>query len=156
MRKTMPQIHDYSSFVGCEAEHDVAGRRTMEVTGKTVRFSAMRFPDETDEIRYVHMLLNQATKELVVVSAERDERDAIRWKDESGEMIAISAAVFCQRLYDMMGWNKQYKYRVNGDLVTVEGAKAIRFDLGVSEAFPINAEPTICAEFVTEPEGCAQ
>ena len=76
MRKTMPQIHDYSSFVGCEAEHDVAGRRTMEVTGKTVRFSAMRFGGVDV---YLNATLRLGGCSLEITDSKRDEVAAHAW-----------------------------------------------------------------------------
>ena len=60
------------------------------------------------------------------------------WSKQSNRIAQpkeISAAAFSDNLYDLFGWNREYKYRATGALYQTEEESAYIFNVRDSEAF---------------------
>ncbi len=157
MRKQKSRRRDYHEFTDDYViEHTETSvlftqrQRTVEFTIKTVSFNAMCVFNEPNDSSYICLLINPSKKEMLVMPTERDARNSIRWKNEDGEPIKISAASLCAQLYTLMSWNRKYKYRVCGSVVATQGVKMLRFMLDTSTAYPIEDKPAVSVEFVAE------
>jgi hypothetical protein len=108
----------------------------------SVTFSASRLYFSTPCIRkfkqtaYVEMLLNPHDHLVAVRPASKDSRNAIQWASIRGDKYSsrtVSGAVFLNKLYDIMGWDQQNKYRIHGVRQEKENGPIIMFDLRETE-----------------------
>ena len=60
----------------------------------------------------VEILLNPVERMLAVRPCAADHPNAFRWTDERGRGRWISAKPFCSILFNISGWNGEYKYKV--------------------------------------------
>lgn len=91
-----------------------------------------------DEVVYVQLLINPLTQTLVVRPCEEGSRDAVRWcvaKDEKRKSRQITCKPLAAKLYDLMGWESIYRYKLQGFQITYHGEQLYVFDLTSNEMF---------------------
>lgn len=91
-----------------------------------------------DEVVYVQVLINPDSGKLVIRPCEEGARDAVRWciaKDEKRKSRQISCSMFTAKLYDMMGWSPEYRYKMQGSKIEYRGEHLWVFDLFNTEVF---------------------
>lgn len=96
-----------------------------------------------EEVVYVNLLLNEDLKRLVVKGCSENDKDAIRWcvaKPDKRKSRKITCPDFTKLIYDLMGWEKQYRYKIKGYLIEVEGEKLYVFDFTVHKIFQENVK----------------
>ena len=76
-----------------------------------------RFHKEEDQFamrrtEYVEILLNPVERMMVVRPCASDHPNAIRWADENGKGKGVGASAFCRILFNILGWDENYSYRV--------------------------------------------
>ena len=78
---------------------------------------------------YVEVLLNPVERMLAVRPCEVNHPNAIRWVDAKGRSRWLSAKAFCTILYEVLGWDDTYSYRVPAIPRIRNGEAIILFDL---------------------------
>lgn len=98
------------------------------------------------EVVYVQVLVNPMTEKLVIRPCAEGARDAIRWcvaKEDKRKSRQISCSLFTEKLYDMMGWEELYRYKLQGTIITYQGEQLYVFDLTSKEIYiPATKEVT--------------
>lgn len=108
----------------------------------TIRSNGITFNNacisKLDEVVYVQVLINPDTGKLVVRPCDEGARDAVRWciaKDEKRKSRQISCSMFTAKLYDLMGWETLYRYKMQGTRISYQGEQLYVFDLTSTEVF---------------------
>jgi len=89
-----------------------------------------------DKVVYVQLLINPAQQKLVIRPCKQDARDAIRWCIEKGEKRKsrqITCRLFAAKLYELMGWETMYRYKMQGTRIDYQGEDLYVFDLSSTE-----------------------
>lgn len=73
-----------------------------------------RFP----KVTHIQLLINPEELRLIVRPCEPDAPDSLRWATGGGEKDIknrdMVCAIFAAKLYELMGWDKQYRYKMLG------------------------------------------
>lgn len=120
----------------------------------TVRSNGIIFNNacisKMDEVVYVQVLINPDTGKLVVRPCDEGARDAVRWcvaREDKRKSRQISCSMFTAKLYDLMGWETLYRYKMQGTRISYQGEQLYVFDLTSTEVFiPVTQESS-------DPEG---
>jgi hypothetical protein len=86
----------------------------------------------------VQVLVNPTAEKLVIRPCSEGARDAIRWcvtRDDKRKSRQITCGLFTAKLYDMMGWEALYRYKLQGTRINYQGEQLYVFDLTSTEAF---------------------
>lgn len=78
---------------------------------------------------WVEILLNPVERVLAVRPCVPEDSNAIRWSTQDGHSVHISAKAFCSILYEILGWEADYAYRVPVTVRTMNGQTILFFDL---------------------------
>lgn len=88
-----------------------------------------RFPGVT----HIQLLVNAAQKRLIIRPSEPDAPNSLRWCSGGGEkeiknrdMICL---IFTAKIYDLMGWDSKYRYKMLGKPATYNGEILFLFRL---------------------------
>lgn len=81
---------------------------------------------------YIQILVNQDNKRMVVRKCEENDKDALRWcveKPDKRKSRKMTNKLFSAMIYDMMGWDLDCKYKMQGYKITHEDETMYIFDL---------------------------
>lgn len=87
---------------------------------------------------YVELLIHPSEKKLAVRATIKSNRSAIAWSRVYETIYYprdISGAAFIGTIYELCGWNPEWKYRLNGVLHKKDGEAVIIFDMSEPEIF---------------------
>lgn len=108
----------------------------------TIRSNGITFNNacisKMEEVVYVQVLINPDTGKLVVRPCDEGDRDAIRWcitRDDKRKSRQISCSMFTAKLYDLMGWETLYRYKMQGTRISYQGESLYVFDLTSTEVY---------------------
>lgn len=92
------------------------------------------------DVKYIHFLVNPTQKKLIVKPCSENEKDALLWcsvNSKSGKKRPryIKCKVFCGKLFTLMNWNAEHKYKLIGKLIYSMGEYIFLFDLTNTEVF---------------------
>lgn len=93
-----------------------------------------RFPD-TD---YVQVLINRETKIMALRPCEEGERDSFEWtRMYKGKKVPkdVNCKLFFAKIFSMMGWNPDYRYKLLGRVIHSKGIYLLAFDLNSTEVY---------------------
>ena len=93
-----------------------------------------KFPD----VDYVQALVNQDKKILALRPCTEYDRDAIMWCNETkGKKKAkqITCKLFFARIFTIMEWNPDHRYKLLGKVIHANGEYLIAFDLNSTEVY---------------------
>lgn len=104
-------------------------------------------------VKHILIPINSTKKRLLVVCCREEEGDSVEWarlqrKDQKWVNKDISSIEVCEKLYNLMGWDKRCRYKVLGRIVNSERGLILRFEL--SEAIMFSGTPE---EFVDPQTG---
>ena len=91
-----------------------------------------------DQVVYVQVLVNPTAEKLVIRPCEEGARDAIRWcvaKNNKRKSRQITCGLFTAKLYEMMGWETLYRYKLQGTRISYKGEQLYVFDLTSTEIY---------------------
>ena len=91
-----------------------------------------------EDVVYVQLLINQEQKKLVIRPCGQDDKDAVRWcvvKGENRRTRTIKSDIFSGMLYDLMGWDTGYRYKLLGVSFEFQGQCLYLFDLTATEVY---------------------
>lgn len=100
---------------------------------------------KSEDVVYVQLLINQEQKKIVIRPCGEDDKDAVRWcvvKGESRRTRTIKSDIFSGMLYDLMGWDSSYRYKLLGTTFEFQGLCLYLFDLKATEVY-MNQSKTI-------------
>ncbi len=110
---------------------------TLTIKGNSIIFNNACI-SKLEQVIYVQVLVNPAAEKLVIRPCSEGARDAIRWcvaKDDKRKSRQITCGLFTAKLYDMMGWETLYRYKLQGTRINYQGEQLYVFDLASTEAF---------------------
>lgn len=108
----------------------------------TIRRTSITFNNscisKLENATYIQFLINPTEKKLIIRPCDIGARDAIRWcvvKADKRKSRQITCKIFAERLFDMMGWDTMYRYRLQGMKIHYRGESMYLFDLTSNECF---------------------
>ena len=110
---------------------------TLTIKGNSITFNNACI-SRLEQVVYVQVLVNPTAEKLVIRPCEEGARDAIRWcitKDEKRKSRQITCGLFTAKLYEMMGWEALYRYKLQGTRINYQGEQLYVFDLTSTEIF---------------------
>ena len=93
-----------------------------------------RFPNNN----FVQVLVNQDRRILAIRPCMEEERDAFAWcSSGSGKRRPkqITCKLFFAKVFALMGWNLDYRYKLLGKVIHANGEYLIAFDLTATEIY---------------------
>ena len=110
---------------------------TLTIKGNSIIFNNACI-SKLESVVYVQVLVNPTTEKLVIRPCEEGARDSIRWcivKDDKRKSRQITCGLFTAKLYEMMGWEALYRYKLQGTRINYRGEQLYVFDLTSTEVF---------------------
>ena len=100
----------------------------------------MNNAEQIDSLLYVKIHINEIAKRIVITPSHRDDNNALKWcaaKQDKRISRRIVGKPFSERVYKLMGWNDNRRYKSMGFRITVntEGQIGYLFDLNLTESF---------------------
>lgn len=96
--------------------------------------SLSKFPN-TD---YMQILINRQTKILALRPCREGDRDAFPWAyDSKGKRKPkqVTCKLFFAKVFTMMGWNPDFRYKLLGTVIHSKGEYLLAFDLSSTEVY---------------------
>lgn len=94
-----------------------------------------RFPGVT----HIQILIHPGQKRLIIRPCHPDAPDSLRWARGGGEKELSNRDLLCKifaaKVFDLMGWDKQYRYKMMGKPATCDGEILFLFKLTDFELF---------------------
>lgn len=90
------------------------------------------------ETEYVQVLVNRDSKILALRPCEEGDRDSFRWCNlvkGKRKPKAITCKLFFAKIFSLMDWNPQYRYKLLGRLIHANGEYLLAFDLTATEVY---------------------
>lgn len=91
------------------------------------------------QTEYVQILVHPEEKRLAVRPCREEEKDSFRWCTNNAKKRGpkqITCRVFYAKIFSLMGWNPQYRYKLLGKLIHSNGELLFIFDLKTPEIYP--------------------
>lgn len=116
----------------------------MTIRGNSITFNNACI-SKLEDATYIQFLINPKKMKLVIRACSEGARDAVRWcitKEDKRKSRQITCGIFTAKLYEMMGWDSQYRYKLQGMRITHQGETLYLFDLKANEAYlPQSRDP---------------
>lgn len=109
----------------------------MTIRGNSITFNNSCI-SKLEEATYIQFLINPAEQKLAIRPCDEGARDAVRWcvvRGDKRKSREISCRPFTTKLYELMGWDGIYRYKLQGMRITYQGESLYLFDLSSKEAF---------------------
>ena len=94
-----------------------------------------RFPGVT----HIQILIHPEQKRLIIRPCEPDAPDSLRWARGGGEKELqnrdLLCKIFAAKVFDLMGWDAQYRYKMMGKPAVCDGEMLFLFKLTDFELF---------------------
>ena len=94
-----------------------------------------RFPGTT----HIQFLINPTEKRMIIRPCTSDTPDCLRWTSGGGAKEIKTRDIMCKffaaKVFDLMGWDKQYRYKILGKPATCDGEFLFLFKLNDFELF---------------------
>ena len=90
------------------------------------------------QIEYIQFLVNRQTKKLAIRPCLESDLHSFQWCTTSGgrrKPRQVTGKMFFMKLFDMMGWNPNYRYKILGKLIRANGEYLFVFDLNSTEVY---------------------
>ncbi len=115
---------------------------------ETISFSKSCL-DLLPDIQFINVLIDRVKKRIIILPVDKHAKDALQWCSVSKEGYVkkrlCTAKKFAEKLYDMMHWVKENKYRVLAYYQEIEGVRLLVFNLREYEM--------VVPEFITTKTG---
>lgn len=90
------------------------------------------------QIDYIQFLVNRETKKLAIRPCLESDLHSFQWCTTSGgkrKPRQVTGKIFFMKLFDMMDWNTNYRYKILGKLIRANGEYLFVFDLNSTEVY---------------------
>lgn len=94
----------------------------------------VKFPNT----EYVQALINPQTKILALRPCSESERGAFQWcsiSKDKRKPRQTTCTLFFLKMFDMMNWNPDHRYKMLGNIIRANGEYLIAFDLTSTEVY---------------------
>ena len=106
-------------------------------------------------VRYILTPINSVKKRLAVICCTEEEGASVEWarkkKNDTWESKTISSVEVCEKLYRLMGWDRNCRYKVLGRIANSDRGLVLLFDL--EEAIMFTPQPE---EYVDKKTGAVK
>ena len=109
----------------------------MTIRGNSITFNNSCI-SKLEDAAYIQVLINPEERKLAIRPCEEGARDAVRWcivRGDKRKSREITCRPFTSRLYELMGWQAVYRYKLQGMRINYKGESLYLFDLSAQEAF---------------------
>lgn len=86
--------------------------------------------------QYVNILIDREKQRIIILPVHKHAKDALKWCNVKGDEVvkrSCTAKKFGEKLYAMMSWVKENKYRVLAYYQEIEGVRLLVFNLNEYE-----------------------
>ncbi len=90
------------------------------------------------DVETVQVLVNKETKILAIMPCPENARDSFVWCTQykgKRKPKQITCKLFFAKVFSMMGWNPDHRYKILGKLIHANGENLIAFDLTATEIY---------------------
>ena len=92
------------------------------------------------DTEFVQILVNPESHQLVVKPSTEDIRDSFLWSSENKKNgkrkpKQITCRIFFAKVFELMGWNPDYRYKMLGKLIRTNDGLLFLFDLDAAEIY---------------------
>ena len=116
----------------------------MTIRGNSITFNNSCI-SKLEDATYVQFLINPSEHKLAIRPCDEGARDAVRWcivRGDKRKSREITCKPFTTKLYELMGWETIYRYKLQGMKITYRGEYLYLFDLSAKEAYlPQSRDP---------------
>lgn len=112
---------------------------TMKITSKRITFNSGCLR-KFDSVPYIQLLLHPSQRKMAIRPCSENDIYSIRWRSNSERNVlskSIQCPYFASALFQIMGWNPDYEYRVRGSWASNGHNEIIVFGLGEAETIII-------------------
>ncbi len=98
-----------------------------------------RLPD----VDYVQLLINAQEKKLAIRPAQEDDIFSFQWasaRKEKRMPRLVTGRIVFMKIFDLMGWNPDYRYKIVGKLVRANNELMFLFNLNDRQIFERSIE----------------
>ena len=94
-----------------------------------------RLPD----VDYVQLLINARERKMAIRPAKEEDIFSFQWvtttKSGKRQPRQVTGRIVFMKIFDLMGWNPDYRYKIVGKLVKANGELLFLFDLNDRQTF---------------------
>ena len=116
----------------------------MTIRGNSITFNNSCI-SKLEDATYVQFLINPEERKLAIRPCDEGARDAVRWcvvRGDKRKSREITCRPFTTKLYELMGWDMLYRYKLQGMKINYQGETLYLFDLSAKEAYlPQSRDP---------------
>lgn len=90
------------------------------------------------QIDHIQILVNRQTQKLAIRPCRESDLHSFQWCTVSGgkrKPRQVTGKIFFMKLFAMMGWNPDYRYKILGKLIRANGEYLFVFDLNSTEMY---------------------
>lgn len=89
------------------------------------------------DVEYVQILVNPTEHKLAVRPCKEEEKDSFRWCSKGKKTMPkqITCRIFFAKLFSLMGWNPDHRYKLLGKLICSNNELLFIFDLNNPEIY---------------------
>lgn len=90
------------------------------------------------QIDHIQFLVNRQTQKLAIRPCMESDLHSFQWCTNSGgkrKPRQVTGKIFYLKLFSMMGWNPDYRYKILGKLIRANGEYLFVFDLQSTEMY---------------------
>ncbi len=147
----LPQLPNYSDSTETEYIEDehfsfdgyqvVRSEFFAHISEPSISFSNCKVTLNTaclrklSDVSYIQFLVNPDTKKLVVRACSEDEKDSLLWCNSKRKPRQITCRIFFAKLFSLMDWNPNYRYKMLGKVIKTGTDYLILFDLNATEIY---------------------
>ena len=109
----------------------------MTIRGNSISFNNSCI-SKLEDATYIQFLINPTEQKLAIRPCDEGARDAVRWcvvRGDKRKSREITCRPFTEKLYELMGWEHIYRYKLQGMRVFFKGESLYLFDLNAKEAY---------------------
>ncbi len=116
----------------------------MTIRGNSITFNNSCI-SKLEDATHIQFLINPEEHKLAIRPCDEGARDAVRWcvvRGDKRKSREITCKPFTTKLYELMGWETIYRYKLQGMRISYRGECLYLFDLSAKEAFlPQSRDP---------------
>lgn len=91
-----------------------------------------------EDVVYVNAMIHEGLKRIVVKGCSENDKDALRWcvaKPDKRKSRKMNCPGFTDLVFQMMNWEKGFRYKIMGYKINFEGQTLYVFDLNIYKMY---------------------